>query len=131
MAGEDPLDAERVVREEVARVRVLAVTALRQSDREAVDGSAAVGVDQAADESFRMSRRELELPIGQLNRARVLASATVPGKRDQPQACACTERDRSGPLVRPNRHAWNDIVFLAAAMMSSYRSSKYRRSTAE
>ena len=80
------MSAERF--EEVARIRVLGDATARQLRLEAVDGAAAVGVDESADELVGMLVGDLMLPGLEDDRPVVLPARAV-------------LRERSGPPVPP------------------------------
>src|SRR5438067_7845711 len=82
--GEDRADVGGEVREEVARIRVRPSPADGKVDREAVDGAAAVRVDEPADQLARMRVRDLSLPVDELDAPLVLLPRPVLGEGDEP-----------------------------------------------
>jgi hypothetical protein len=86
-------DVFRIVREEVARIRVLPT-------RNAVDDSAPVGVDETADQLARVGLDESNLPIIQDDRTAVLPPWPVLGKDAGPVLPIAVDLYAPRPLNR-------------------------------
>jgi hypothetical protein len=86
-------DVRRIVREEVARVRVL-------PPRNAIDDSAPVGVDEAADQLARVGLDESNLPVLQDDRTAVLPPWPVLGKDAGPVLPIAVDLHAPRPLNR-------------------------------
>ena len=94
---EDVADVLREVAEEVSDVLVGRDAAARQLRSEAIDAAAAICMDKAPDERFRLAPSQLELPVGEVDLSEMLASRSVL------RECVADSRMRDTDYVRRTR----------------------------